>query len=241
MRFPTMKGVIDRRILVNYRVAPDALARLLPPPFRPQLVKGWGMAGICLIRLKGVRPGFLPAACGIGSENAAHRIAVEWDEDGSVRRGVFVRRRDTSSLLNVAAGDRIFPGEHHRATFRVEEGDGRYRVALSSADGGTRVDVRAHIATRLPAGSIFGSLAEASTFFERGALGYSPSRSGKLDGLELRCARFCVEPLAVDAVQSSFFDDPGRFPPGTVQLDCALLMREVEHEWHGRPAPRASP
>src|SRR5439155_782844 len=58
MPIPVIRGVIDRRILVNYRVDPDVLARILPQPFRPKLVNGMGMAGVCLIRLKHIRPRF---------------------------------------------------------------------------------------------------------------------------------------------------------------------------------------
>src|SRR5215468_7943504 len=97
MRIPIIRGVIDRRILVNFRVDAEILARLLPPPFRPKLVNGAGMAGVCLIRLKHIRPRLLPSFLGISSENAAHRIAVEWDQDGAVREGIFIPRRDTSS------------------------------------------------------------------------------------------------------------------------------------------------
>src|SRR5476651_2639127 len=87
MRIPVIRGIIDRRILVNYRVEPDILARLLPRRFRPKLVNGSGMAGVCLIRLKHIRPRFLPSFLGISSENAAHRIAVEWDENGQTKEG----------------------------------------------------------------------------------------------------------------------------------------------------------
>src|SRR5882757_5239213 len=79
---PTMHGIIERRMLVNFRVRPDVVRPLLPEFFRPKLVNGWAMAGICLIRLKNMRPHGFPAACGLTSQNAAHRIAVEWDEAG---------------------------------------------------------------------------------------------------------------------------------------------------------------
>ena len=46
MRIPVIRGVIDRRILANYRVDPEVLAGLLPPPFRPQRVGRFGVAGI---------------------------------------------------------------------------------------------------------------------------------------------------------------------------------------------------
>jgi len=83
MKIPVIRGVINRRILVNYRVDPDLLVQILPPPFRPKLINGVGMAGICLIRLQQIRPQFLPTAFGVSSENAAHGIAVEWEEDGA--------------------------------------------------------------------------------------------------------------------------------------------------------------
>lgn len=82
MQVPMIKGIIDRRILVNYRIDSEILARVLPSPFRPKLAHGFGMAGVCLIRLKQIRPRFVPDWLGITSENAAHRIAVEWEERG---------------------------------------------------------------------------------------------------------------------------------------------------------------
>ena len=51
MRAPAIRAVMERRLLVNYRVDPELLAALLPAPFRPVLVAGYGVAGICLIRL----------------------------------------------------------------------------------------------------------------------------------------------------------------------------------------------
>jgi hypothetical protein len=241
MQVPVVRGVIDRRVLVNYRVDPAVLDRILPSPFRPKLIHGWGMAGVCLIRLKQIRPRFLPAFVGISSENAAHRIAVEWEQDGVTREGVFIPRRDTSSRLNTLAGGRLFPGEHHHARFQVEERDGRYRIALDSDDGRTHLAVVGKVGSALPAGSVFPSLQEASEFFERGSVGYSvTARPGEFDGLELRSFRWQVVPLEVGRVESSFFDNRALFPAGSVEFDSALLMRGIEHEWHGVSPMRSS-
>jgi hypothetical protein len=236
MRLPTIRGLIDRRILVNYRVDPNILARQLPAPLRPKLVHGLGMAGICLIRLRHVRPQFVPGWLGISSENAAHRIAVEWDDEGGIREGVYVRRRDTNSRLNTLAGGRIFPGTHHHARFVVEETAGRYFAGVRSDDGDTKMMIRGRVADALPGSSIFADLAEASSFFERGSLGYSAtSDPSRLDGLELRCLSWSMQPLAVDEVHSTYFDDVDLFPRGSIDFDCALLMRNIEHQWIGRP------
>lgn len=242
MRIPVVKGLIARRILVNYRVDPSALASLLPQPFLPKLVNGHGMAGICLIRLASVRPRFVPAVFGHASENAAHRIAVTWNENGIERVGVFVHRRDTNSRLNTWVGGRLFPGVHHLAEFTVSESNDQYCVELQSDDHRVRLKVRGAVAPTLPAGSVFKTLAEASRFFERGSLGYSPGRSsGQFEGLELNCPEWHMQPLAVAEVESSFFADPDHFQPGAVEFDCALLMRNIAHEWHGRGTLRNEP
>lgn len=230
---PVMRGVIQRRILVNFRCKPSVLADLLPKPFRPKLIDGWGMAGICLIRLGGMAPAFLPMNCGFTSENAAHRIAVEWDENGLTREGVFIPRRDTNALLNRLAGGTIFPGVHHAAEFLIAEAKDRFEIKMTGRDAATRVHVCARLAEGLPVDSVFGSLAEASEFFCSGSLGWSV-RPGQddFDGLELHCHQWRMEPLAVDRVESNFFGDPHLFPDGSAVFDCALLMRNIPHEWH---------
>jgi len=235
MRLPVIRGVIDRRILANYRVDPAVLAATLPPPFRPKLYKGHGLVGICLIRLRSVRPRFMPSWLGFSSENAAHRTAVEWDDGGQVREGVYIRRRDTSSRLTALGGGRLFPGIHSHARFTVRESGTHFEVALRSDDGVTSLSVVGDVANRLPSGSAFGSVAEASAFFQAGALGYSATPDPRrFQGLELRCDRWQVEPLAVSAVKSSYFEDHTLFPVGSIEFDCALLMRGIEHEWHGK-------
>jgi len=235
MRIPVIRGVIDRRILANFHIDPAVMSENLPPPFRPKVVNGWAIGGICLIRLKAVRPRFVPLPWGFRSENAAHRIAVEWDVKGGAREGVYVPRRDTDSKLNSLVGGTLFPGIHHHASFEVEESGDHLSVTLESDDGATRVHVVGAVSDELPKSSVFTSLEQASDFFEAGSLGYSATREeGRYDGLELSCKTWRVEPLAVEEVESSYFGDESSFPAGSVGFDCALLMRDIDHEWHGR-------
>jgi hypothetical protein len=160
---------------------------------------------------------------------------VEWEEDGEYREGVYIPRRDTSSRFNILIGGRLFPGVHHHASFQVTEEDETFSVQMASDDGETRVAVEAHIASQLPGNSIFASLEEVSAFFEHGSIGYSVThKAGKLDCLELQCKNWKVEPLQVTRAQSSFFDAHQRFPPGSAELDCALLMRAIRHTWYVR-------
>jgi len=232
VRPPTLVGVIERRLLVTFRVEPGAVAALVPAPLRPQVVKGFAVAGICLLRLGGLRPRGAPAWAGRRSENAAHRIAVEWDVPGGVEHGVYIPRRDSSSLLNVAAGGRLFPGRHGRARFDVTETADRLSVGFRTADGSGGASVEARVSSRLEGSHLFADLGEASRFFEQGALGYSASRRpDRLDGVRLHTDAWRVEPLELDEVRSSFFDDRATFGAGAAELDCGLVMRAVPVVW----------
>lgn len=233
MKLPVIQGVIRRRILANFRVDPQVMQQQLPARFRPKLQRGYAVAGICLIRLEHVRPRFVPESIGLNSENAAHRVAVLWDEDGVSREGVFISRRDTNSQLNHLLGGRIFPGEHHQSSFSVAESDSEISISLESTDSTVAVQIEGTTAKALPRDSIFSSLAEASAFFEAGSIGYSVTHDpNRLDGLNLKTEQWQVEPLEVRRVKSSYFSDETKFPPGSIEFDHALLMKNVAHEWH---------
>jgi hypothetical protein len=233
IRLPVIQGLIRRRILVNFRVDPGVMRAQLPPRFAVKLHEGHSIAGICLIRLESIRPRLVPPLLGISSENAAHRVAVRWHEGADQKEGVFIPRRDTGSTMNALAGGRLFPGEHHRARFEVHEGPDAIDLSMQSLDGDVSVKVRGRVAESLPETSCFSSLADASAFFEPGSVGYSVTKdSGRLDGIELRTHNWSVEPLQVDDVHSSYFSDESKFPKGSVTFDCALLMRNLGHEWH---------
>jgi hypothetical protein len=236
MFLDAIHGIISRRILLNYRVVPDVLARALPTPFRPKLYRGWGVGGICMIRFQNLRPRFLPSVLGVSSENAAHRIAVEWTQDGEVKEGVFIPRRDTNSWFNYALGGRVFPGILSRSKFDVAETDQSVSVKIIREDGKEEAAFAGSIAAQLPGTSIFPNLEEATGFFSLGATGYSATREeGHYHGMELKTLNWTIAPLKIDRAYSRFFSNLEMFPQDSVHLDNALLMRNILHEWHSRP------
>ena len=229
MMLPTVHGYIDRRILVNFTAEPDVVRTIIPAPFRPKIYKGKSIVGICLIRLKNIKLKGMPDFVGVSSENGAHRIAVEWEENGETKEGVYIPRRDTSLRLNTWLGGRIFPGKHYLAKFNVKEGNGNYHVDFTSSDN-TTIAIDATEKAQFNRQSVFGSLENVSSFFERGAVGYSPNKD-RFEGLKLEAYNWKVRPLEVSRVHSSFYEDESVFPKGSVQFDNALLMTQVEHEW----------
>ncbi|MEU8662806.1 DUF2071 domain-containing protein [Actinoplanes philippinensis] len=239
---PRMASVIERRLLVNYRTDPEVTARLLPAPLRPQVVNGWAVSGICLIRLSGVRPAAVPVPFGVRSENAAHRIAVEWDTADGVAHGVYIPRRDTGSLLTTWAGGRIFPGHHSRGRFDVHETAGELQININDDTQGVRVEAHVRTTEALTGSHLFAGTDEASEFFRRGSDGFSATPDpDRLDGVRLSSREWRVTPVEPVSVRSSFFDDPVNFPHGTAILDCGLVMRDIAAQWSALPSMTVRP
>jgi hypothetical protein len=227
----TIECTIERRLLVNYRIDPEMVMRLLPAPLRPQLVSGHAVGGVCFLRLGSLRPAHVPSRLGSRTENVAHRFAVEWDDDQGTHVGVFVPRRDTSSRLTALAGDKLFPGAYHLARFMVQERASELRIGVESRDGALALSVSAHEAPSL-GGELFGSLEESLTFFRQGSLGFSASgRAGSLVGVRLLSESWEGRPVSVDHMVSSMFDDDQVFPKGSCTLDSALVMRDLSVRW----------
>ena len=111
---PRIVGTIERRILLNFRAPLEVVRPMVPKSFQIRSVGGFALIGVCLIRFRSLRPAGLPAFFGLSSENAAHRISVEWDDESGHQTGVYVTRRDTDSSLITMVGGRLFPGVHRR-------------------------------------------------------------------------------------------------------------------------------
>jgi hypothetical protein len=242
MMLPRIRAKLERRILINYRVDAYVAAGQLPEPFRPLLVGGHAIAGICLIRLSGFALAAGPPLARFAAENAAHRFAVEWDTGDGPSAAVWIPRRDTNSALVALAGGRAFPGWHHRASFEVAEDGRRSSVAMTSDDGEVTIRVSGREAgSDLGAGSVFADVDAASQFYRRASVGYSPRPRGSgLERVELTCHGWNLRRLAIRDVSSSYFGDARRFPPGSIAFDSAFLMRDLDTTWSARPAQPAA-
>src|SRR6185312_13634393 len=208
MNGPAMASIIERRLLVNYRLDPVATARLLPRHMSPDVVNGYAVGGICMIRLSRLRPAGLPAFLGVTTENAAHRIAVVWEGKNGKERGVYIPRRDTSSRLTALVGGRMFPGEHHHARFDVRESAGQLQVSFHSEDATAHAGVAVKVDEALRNSALFEDISTASRFFRDAPTGCSPRTSGSaLDTVKLTADAWAVAPARILEVESSFFSD----------------------------------
>lgn len=221
MRAMLIHGTIDRLLQVNYRITPAVAAARLGGGLRPYLVGGAAIGGLALVRLGDVRPWFLPQLFGTCSENLLHWIAVE--SDGGV--GTRVLRRDSDGRLGIFSGGRSCAGEHHPASFEIDEGPTRIVARAISDDGCTFLEMVAGCHTRLPAESVFGSPQEAARLFDVGS-------AIALEGVSRRASDY--EVLRVGTLRSHVFENRSWFPAGSVTLDSAILMRGLRRSWSRR-------
>ena len=182
---------------------------------------------MCVLRLADLRPPLVPARLGLSGDDAAHRIAVEWDRPGGIETGVWVLRRDAEQRSLVLAGGRLFPGVHGRAEFIVADDGHRLDVAMRTRDGLT-VEASATPSTTWTS-VLFDSPADASDFYAADVRGGILGRRGDVEVVDTTgCRSRFAEPMAVDA-HTAFFDD--HLPTGSARLDHAVLLRDVAGAW----------
>ena len=224
-------GIIDHRILLNFRIDPEVMKKNLPSAFKPKLVQGNAIGGICQVSLSEMRAKGMPSILGTGSHNAAHRIAV----DSSQGEGVYVTRRDTSSWLNTMSGGRVFPGVYSKANFDISVSGDLYSVKIENNKNNLIMSIHAELVSFLPEGSVFKSTEEVSKFFMTGNIGWSSrSQSDQFDAIELTTDEWRMEPLKVHECFSAYFSNTSMFPKGSVEFDSAMIMRNLKHSWVSR-------
>lgn len=225
-----MRGVLRRRILVNAVVDPEEAAARLPVGLRPHETPLGTVVGCCLLDISELRPHRLPAAVGIRQRAAAHRISVEWeDEGGDTVIGVWVPARRTDARLAVAVGGRWFPGVHRsahvsldvapqRVSWRVDDGEDFFiDVDASVPDGpGDLCDV------------VAGTCLTAT-------LGVSADHAGRLEAARMAPDGRDARPVHIERVSSRFIENFR-----TAQPAPSYLMENVAVTWSPAAVPRST-
>ena len=130
-----------------------------------------------------------------------------------------------------------FRRAYHLARFHVAESADLIRIGVLSRDGAVSLSVAA--SSSQPACEQrpeFASTDEATGFFRRGALGFSPSvADGCMDGVRLDSTNWAAIPMTISAMSSNLFEDAAAFPDGTCTLDSAMLMTNIIARWTAEP------
>jgi hypothetical protein len=225
---PILEGTIARRLVLNFRADPKDLAPLVPAPLTIEVINGYAVFGVCLIKLEKVRMKGMPRVFGVSAESMAHRIAV--------KEGVFIWRRDTGQRLMSTFGGRLFPGIFQPAHFHVEETKDEISMQIQTKNGEADTRLRARYGVPWKATPVFPTLEQASRFLEVGNCGFSCARApAKLEGMRLETQRWKVESLHVEDFQSRYLDGLSVKVGQRFEFDHALSMHNIPHQWHELP------
>lgn len=217
-----VRARLRRRLLLNYRLDADVARALLPDGLRPLLVDGHAVAGVCVLGLEDIRPRWARGRWGFRSENAAHRIAIEWDEEGEAQPGVYIFERHSSAWLPVLFGGRLFPGVHRKARFAIDESGDRYAVTMDAE--GESLAAEVEVGGEWQSG-LFPTVEDASEFYRSGRIGWSRRHDGvSLEPVELTSTEWSVEGARLRSLRSSFFD---ALPEGAAVFDSVVVMRDL--------------
>jgi len=227
---PAVSGVVESRILVNFRVGLDTLDTVLPEPFRGREVgeTGVGIGTVCFTKVTKARPWFVPESLSVGFETATHRISAAVEGEGGTTFCVYVPQREVSSRFCSVVGGFLLPTDFDRAEFQTKENDG---ARLIRADGIKFAGAKMYETDRdgVNDDSVFYSLESASKFLCEGGVEYSKSGGG-YGGVEFRTDETIIEPIDVTEAHSSYFEKMG------ARFDSAFRMRDVEGKWIPRNA-----
>ncbi|MDZ7687624.1 MAG: DUF2071 domain-containing protein [Halobacteriales archaeon] len=223
---PAVRGFVESRLLVNYRVDVETLESFLPEPFRAREVgeTGVGVGTVCFTSVEEARPRVLPESVGVSFRTVTHRVHVEIDDGRGVTFCVYVPRRDVSSRFCALAGSLLLPAEFEKAEFRTEEKDGARLITVNGDDVFAGVEAYETDRDDVREGSVFYSLESASRFLCEGGVEFTPS-VGRKGGVEFHADGYEIKPVEVADVRSSYFGRMGG------EFDSAFVMEDIENEW----------
>jgi hypothetical protein len=228
MRKLSRCGAVDRRVLILYRVAPKVVSELLPSGVCAMEVQGRAVAGIAFARHRMAKSRLLPARL-VSAHTASHFFLVTGSRRDVHGDAAFVTRYDCSSRLHLWIGGRL---PYHHARFRVVEGCESLELVGDSDDRAMHLSLQAQVVRSMPAGSMFRTPAQATECLREcaGGLGLAPGGAASVEAPGTR-RRLRFQPLKVERLESSIFEDLMRGAPGLVEFDSAYWVREDEFAW----------
>lgn len=235
MRWPKhpvpMTTVFRRCLLVNYALAPDALAATLPDGLEPDVWHGRAWLSVVVGDLWRMRPAGVPAALGVSYRQIVYRAVVRCGE----RRGVYFLRSDADSRITNVGGNLMSFFHFHRAGVTWTTDGAGPRVRVASADGTADLDLALDgaPATELPPGSAFRDLAEAKDCLVDLYAAYHPRvHQGRVDVVRIRREDWRVTVPPVIEARCAYLDGKGPFPPGSARLDSVFAVRDLPYHWY---------
>jgi uncharacterized protein YqjF (DUF2071 family) len=228
-----MKTTFRDCFLVNFAMAPETLARVLPPPLEPDVYAGQAFLSVVIADMERMRPAFVPRALGVTYRQVVYRAVVRCGEE----RGVHFLRSDADNRLMVDLGNLLSFFRFHQARIATAKGGGLRHFDLV-ADPGHHADIHAtfdlgNACQTVPAGSVFRSLDEAQTFLVELYAAFKPESDPRtVNTVRIKRSAWRVKMVDAPRARFDFMDGSATFPAGSTRLDSAIYVEDLDYYWH---------
>lgn len=220
-------------LVLTYAFPPEVLEPLLPEGLALDTWRGSGFLAIALVATERMRPSFLPAAMGSDFFLSGYRIFTRL-AGGESLRGLRILRSDTDRPLMVRGGNLLTHYNYSLCSAAVEESGDELRWTVRTAKGDADLEVVARGLNEnaaLPAGSPFGSMAEARRF--AGPLPYTfdmEAETGSIIAIRAVRQEWDPRPVEVEVRRCSFLEREPFCLVGPV-LANAFYVHDVNYKW----------
>ena len=208
------------RVVVFYRVEPDVARGLLPSELRPRITAGSAIVVLCYTHLGRLETRFLPHRLAT-SHHLAYRVSAEAAGENGPTCSTWVAHRETSSRIGARWNEKVFRHGHGRSRFSIEDDACELTLRVESSRG-DELFLRASACEST--GTVFSQPNDVGEFFRNdGTIRPHGVFAREADVVDAHNA-FVPEPLALIELRSAFFEDPDRFPSGSVAIDGAWRL-----------------
>jgi uncharacterized protein YqjF (DUF2071 family) len=219
--------------LVNFRMAPETLARVLPPPLEPDVYRGQAFLSVVIAEMEQMRPAFMPPALGITYQQVVYRAVVRCGD----QRGVHFLRSDADNPLMVVMGNLLSFFRFHEARVVRASGAGLHHFDLVAASG-DHADIHATFdvgrgSRAVPASSVFPDIDKAQRFLVELYTAFRPSSDGAtMSSVDIERGRWHIRMVDAPRARFDLMDGSHPFPAGSTTLDSVIYVEDIEYLWH---------
>ena len=219
--------------LVNFSMAPETLAAVLPAPLQPDVYAGQAFLSVVIADMERMRPAFLPRALGITYQQVVYRAVVRCGG----QRGVHFLRSDADNQLMVVMGNLLSFFRFHQARIVRTKGTGIHHFELV-AEAGDHADIHAtfdvgHGDRSVPWSSVFPDMDEAQRFLVELYTAFRPSADGRrVESVDIERGGWNIGMVDAPRARFDLMDGSKLFPVGSTRLDSVIYVEDIEYLWH---------
>jgi hypothetical protein len=230
---PPVRARLAERLIFNFRLSPEAMARFLPAPWLvPQVVNGFGIASFCMLHLRGITVAPLSTTFGLVSMSCAPRYAVMDLKKTPPCPAVFVTQRWSSSAFGSWFTSLGFSAPHPYARTTWKKTDDSIHVSAVNRQRERIISVRVRPADSFQS-QLFATANNFASFIASGVSSYGLSRyPGQLTKVDLHKTDNTYTPLSVDELDGPVIQE---WAAAGGVLDSAFTTFGGRYEWtyHG--------